>query len=874
MQKLSLENIAANDVLPVTRVWLDGAREEARAAFMQSQDALQLTFRLAAILDHMITRLFHYYGGDTTPHVSVVATGGYGRGEQCPYSDVDLLFLYAPQSAKAAATLAESLLYVLWDLGLKVGQAHRNIEETLLLAQEDIQVRTSLLDARLVAGDSSLFSTLMRRLQDEIIEGSELAFVEAKLAERDVRHSRFGDSRYVLEPNVKEGKGGLRDLHTLWWLARYVYHVESLDALVGLGNLTPEELATFHQASEFLLRTRAHLHYLTGHAEERLSFDKQHALAVAMGYRNASPNLAITRFMRRYFIAVRTVGSLTRIFCALLEDEKKRKPRKPLGWAKLPPEQQGFFELDGERLSITDESLFATHPLAMLQLFEVAQDADLDIHPRALRAMTRSLDLINDEFRKNAEACTVFLHILQSEKGPEITLRRMNEAGVLGRFIPEFGRIIGQTQFNMYHAYTVDEHTLVALGILHAIDVGKVADEAPLATSIMPRITQKHVLYLALFCHDIAKGRGGDHSELGEVIVVRMGRRFGFSREECETAAWLVRNHLLLSSTAFKRDLNDPKTIADFVALVRTPERLKLLLVLTVADIRAVAPATWNEWKGALMRDLFNRAMQAMGNGEAFVSGSEPEALKHALTEALPGLGEKQIGYYLALGGSGFLAGCSLAQHIAIARMLLLDPASRRLKTHIAHDEKRSVTEIIISTEDKKGLFATLAGAITLAGATIISAKIFTLKDGRAVDIFQIQDMAGNAFNRPSMLAKMAVYIEQALAGSLDLSQALLHRAKPYAAARPAVVREGAVFVENDASGVCSIIEIATHDRVGLLYDVAHTLTDLGLSIVTAHISTYGNQAADVFYVKDAFGMKIHHDAKIKTIREAVAAVL
>jgi len=874
MRKLQLQDIPREQLLETTRLWFAEAQSQAHSMFMAEQDAERLTFHLASILDHLIGSLFAYFTEGKSHQVAVVATGGYGRREQCPYSDIDLLFLYAPSNTQEAGNIAESLLYILWDMGLKVGQAHRNVEETLMLAHEDIQVRTSLLDARLVAGDRVLFTSCMRRLEEEIIDGSALEFVEAKLAERDVRHARFGDSRYMLEPNVKEGKGGLRDLHTLWWLVRYVYHAQSLNELVELGHLTSEELQAFHHASQFLLRTRVHLHYQTGHADERLTFDKQLAIARAMGYENSSPNLAITRFMRRYFIAVRTVGSLTRIFCALLEDEKKRKPRKPLGWVKLGDTETDYFELDGERLSIIDEDLFQKHPTAMLTLFFAAQEKSLDIHPIALRAINRNLHLIDENFRKDKEACQIFLRILQSEKGPEIALRRMNEAGVLGRFVPEFGRIIGQTQFNMYHVYTVDEHTLVALGILHAVDQGKVIDEVPMASEIMPRITQKHVLYLALFCHDIAKGRGGDHSELGEHIAVKLGKRFGFTPEECDTTAWLVRNHLLLSNTAFKRDLNDPKTIADFVAAVQNPERLKLLLVLTVADIRAVAPGVWNEWKGALMRDLFNRSMVAMGSGEGSIKQRAPETLKLAIAEELPSLPLEVVDEYLTLCPGGFITGCSMSQHLAIARLLLIDN-DKKLRIHISHDEKSFVTEMIISTQDTPGLFAKLAGAITLAGATIINAKIFTLKDGAAVDIFHLQDMAGNAFNRPSMLAKMAVYIEQALDGDLDLSTALMHRAEPYKARHgERIKKQGAVFIENDASSVCTVIEIAAADRVGLLYDVANTLTECGLSIVTAHISTYGMHAADVFYVKNAFGMKILHDSKIKTIREEVGKML
>ncbi len=892
MMKLELTSIQSEQLRDVIRAWLKNRQELARKVFINNQDGLLLAAELSEIIDQLIAELFAYVtknmakkSAGSRPALTIIATGGYGRRELSPYSDIDLLFLYEKSASDEAGEISEAILYQLWDAGLKTGHAHRTIEETIELARADINVRTSLLDARLIVGDKNLEDEFKKILQNEIIEGSVLAFVEAKLAERDARHARFGDSRYVLEPNVKEGKGGLRDLHTLWWLARYAYNIETLDDLCKAGHINEEELAAFNQARQFLLRTRAHLHYLSNHADERLSFDKQLSVAKATGYNNSSPNLSITRFMRRYFIAVRTVGSLTRIFCALLEEEKKRKPQKPLGWIRLDESAGEQFVLDGERLSIDDEELFVKQPDSMLRLFEIAQNHGLDIHPRALRAITRNLRIIDDSFRKSPDNCRSFLHILQSPKGPEIALRRMNEAGVLGRFIPEFGRIIGQTQFNMYHAYTVDEHTLMALGILHSIDQGIIRDEAPLASEIMPRIDQKHLLYLALFCHDIAKGRGGDHSQLGEKIAIKLGRRFGLGEDECATTAWLVRNHLLLSATAFKRDLNDPKTIEDFVAEVRTTERLKLLLVMTVADIRAVGPGIWNEWKGALMRDLFHRSMQAIGSMENLPTKNTPQYFQEALENSCRQLSREEIADYieLAAGSGGFLSGCSLSQHMAIAPMLCKmqknkygeEENKRKVQISVTHDDKKSTSEIIVVLPDRQGLFAKLAGAITLAGANIVHAKIFTLKDASAVDIFHLQNKAGSSFNRPSMLARMVTYIEQAVEGELDLQQALAKRATTYTNRNHHFAkRDGAVFIENDASSLCSVIEIDAHDRIGLLYNVATALNELGLSIATAHISTYGAQAADVFYVKNAFGMKITHPEKIKSVRDTITTIL
>jgi [protein-PII] uridylyltransferase len=556
----------------------------------------------------------------------------------------------------------------------------------------------------------------------------------------------------------------------------------------------------------------------------------------------------------------------------LLEEGHKRKSHKALGWVWHAPWKLGGFKLDGQRLNVRHDEAFEQHPVQMLELFRVAQINDLDIHPHALQLIARNLKYIDDDVRRDDKANALFLDILLAKEGVEMTLRRMSEAGVLGKFIPDFGRVVGQTQFNMYHVYTVDEHTLVALGILHATETGKVKEELPLASDIIHRVRMRRVLYLALFCHDIAKGRGGDHSELGEKIAARLAARMGFSADEIETTAWLVRHHLLFSNTAFKRDINDPKTIQDFVAQVQSPERLKLLLVLTAADIRAVGPAVWNAWKGALLRDLYGHAERSMGAGDSALKQHESGFLREELARRMNGWSAGDVDAYFEQGNASFWASFDLSRHAVIARMM--KEAARMelpLLMDTQHDYKRSATEITICTYDQHGLFCKLAGAMALSGANIINAKVFTLKNGMAVDVMQVQDAMGKAFDRPDRLAKMAVYIEQALSGELNLAEAFSRSVPEYRkASRHAVPLPSHVFIDNNASNIYSVIEINGRDRTGFLYDVTLAIAGLGLTIATAHISTYGAQAADVFYVKDAFGMKIAHDSKHKQVREAL----
>lgn len=863
-------------VLALSREWLSNAREAAKADFLASGKVAKLLSQQTKIVDDLIFSLFSAAGGEK--NLAVVAGGGYGRGELFPYSDIDILFLYAPESEAKASEIVEQILYVLWDLGFKVGQAHRTINEALALSEGDLTIRTNLLDARLVAGDGALFADFSERFNTEQIKGKELAFVEGKLDERDARHQKFGDSRYMLEPNVKEGKGGLRDAHTLWWLVRAAYGAASIGELAGKGIISVEEYKAFEEARLFLCSVRAHLHYIAGRAEDRVTFDYQHQLAIAMGFSHPSINRAIERFMRRYFVAVRTVGSTTRIFCALLEDEKKRKPRNP--FASLWNIKWGLhnFKIDGERLTVKNDNLFEKSPIAMLELFQTAQKNGLDIHPHALKLVAQNLPKIDDEFRNDPRANTIFLEILLSPKAAEATLRKMSDSGVLGRFIREFGRVIGQTQFNMYHVYTVDEHTLVAIGMLHAIERGLLKEELPMASDLIHRVRLRRVLYLALFCHDIAKGRGGDHSALGEKVAMRLAKRLGFTADEISTTGWLVKNHLLFSNTATKRDFNDPKTIQDFVASVQSPERLKLLLVLTVADIRAVSPHAWNSWKAGLLRELYTRAEQCMGTGKVELKQHQSRQFFDDLRKSLIGWNERDILHYQEQGTPNFWASVPPARHAVIANMVREAEGEKRpLLIDTQHNYEHSVTEITVCTLDQHGLFSMIAGAMSLAGANIISAKIFTLKNGIAVEIFQIQDLSGEVFDRADRLAKMSVYIEQVLSAELDLYEEFATRIATRQSARgrlKPVPLLGQVLVDNDASNIHSVIELMARDRAGLLHDVTRAIASLGLSIATAHISTYGTQVADVFYVKDNFGMKIASDAKIKQVREKLLSVL
>ncbi|HLJ64050.1 MAG TPA: [protein-PII] uridylyltransferase, partial [Stellaceae bacterium] len=602
---------------------LIAGREEVRKRFGAGSSGTETVHELSFLTDQLIRALYDFVGAYIYPlanptageRLAVVAVGGYGRGELAPFSDIDLLFLLPYKSTPHTEQVVEYILYTLWDLGLKVGHATRSVADTIRHARDDLTIRTAVLEARYVWGEEPLFQDLKRAYEAEIIKGSAAEFLIAKLAERDQRHARLGDSRYLVEPNVKEGKGALRDLHTLFWIAKYIYRVDDMAGLVERKVLSAEEAARFARAQNFLWTVRCHLHFLSKRAEDRLTFDRQSEVGRQMGYTDHAGTSGVERFMKHYFLVAKDVGDLTRIFCALLEAEQQKSPR--FSWRRWSQRKRLIdgFTVDGGRLDIAGDASLIEKPVNFLRLFHTAQEHELDIHPHALRLITQNLKRINGKLRSEAEANHLFMEILTSRKDPEVTLRRMNEAGVFGRFIPDFGRVVAQMQYDMYHVYTVDEHSLFAIGILHGIEAGAFKEELPLATQLIETIDSRRALYLAVLLHDIAKGRGGDHSELGAKVGEKLGPRLGLSPEETETVSWLVRWHLLMSSVALKRDIDDPKTIRDFVLRVQSPERLKLLLLLTIADIRAVGPKVWNGWKGTLLSELYHRALDVMTGG-------------------------------------------------------------------------------------------------------------------------------------------------------------------------------------------------------------------------------------------------------------------
>ncbi len=873
-------------VLAALRQALSDGRAEIRRQFEAStgggedcvrrnSDLMDVIIR--ALAEFTQTTIFPSAGPTTGEAYDIAATGGYGRGELCPQSDIDLLFLLPYKRAVRVEQIVEYMLYMLWDLGLKVGHAVRSVDDCLRQARIDVTIRTNLLETRRLSGSGELLRELKRRLAKEVIVPNGQAFVVAKLSERDDRHHRMGDSRYVLEPNVKEGKGGLRDLQTLIWITKHLYQADSLHDLVSCGVLIREEATRFTKAQNFLWTVRCHLHYLTGRPEDRLTFDVQTEIGRRMGYTDHAGAVSVERFMKHYFLIAKDVGDLTRIFCAALEADAMRPPRFNLWGIGLgrAKEVEGF-RLDGERLNLIHERQFKEQPVDMIRLFHVAQSRGLDVHPHALRTLTRSLGSVS-RLRNDPEANRLFLDMLCGRKDPEQALRRMNEAGVLGSFLPDFGRVVAQMQYDMYHAYTVDEHTLLAIGNLHKIETDQLRTELPLATQVIHKLASRRALYMAVLLHDVAKGRGGDHSILGAKIADKLCPRLGLTAEETETVSWLVRHHLNMSLTAFKRDFEDERTVKDFVSLVQSPERLRLLLILTTADICAVGTGRWNAWKATLLGELYHRTEEVLAGGVTAEGRERRIRQAHqALRVQLSDWGEAQFERLVTQGSPDYWLSLDTDTHARHARLIRGAEISGQLLTMDTRvDAARAVTEVTIYTGDHPGLFSQLAGALALTGANIVDAKIFTLRNGQALDVFSVQDAhSGGAFDAPDKLARLAVITEQTLAGQVRPLQELAKR-KPGIPQRTRMFKvPPRVLIDNNAGTNHTVIEVNGKDRPGLLYDVTRTLTDLGLQISSAKISTYGEKVIDVFYVRDVYGLKVTHDTKLTRIRERLLQAL
>lgn len=896
-----LTRIAENEsgdrtaIMTALRTEMDTAKSLAVEMFEKGRlNGLEMARRISAIHDEILSALYDYAAyhvvraanPTASEHMAVCAVGGYGRGEMAPFSDLDLLFVLADKKGSPfTESVTEYVLYMLWDLGLKVGHSTRTIEQCITLAKEDQTILTALLDLRFIAGDTQLASDLYLKYGKFVSAGRGRNYITAKLDERDVRHEREGNSRYVIEPNIKEGKGGLRDLHVLYWIAKYIQTdkniVDPQEAkdYVDMGLFGPKAATRFSRAADFLWRARIHLHLTAGRAAETLSFDRQTVLARKMGHAGGEIEEAVEKFMREYFINAREVGALTRIACAKLESENAI--RLPGGLDRFLPNsrravKEPGFVIEHGRLNFKDDMQLREDPSLILKLFLIAGKRNLDIHPDAFGAINFRRNLIDTEFRRSPQNSNIFQDILLTTKAPYATLKAMNESGVLGRYLLEFGGIVARTQFNMHHAYTVDEHTLRLVNYFHDIMSGTLESENPVASQIVKGFTksQKRILYMTCLLHDTGKGKGDQCIE-GAQLGRRATRRLGLPQEEVDTVAWLIRRHLDLSETAQRRDISDPDTIAEFGQLMGSQERLDLLFILTVVDIRAVGPGIWNDWKGMLLRDLYGSTARYLDGKEELAPAAKARAAREQLLERLPPAHAARTTPFIDELGDQYWLNFTMAALVRHARFFndMVDTVDDT-RSHTRRDRPRDITEVWVAARDRPGLFADMTKAIASTNATIVGARLHTGPKSqggaaRVMNVFYLQNADGQAFGRKSdrALERLRTRMTKAALGEtekLSISQPL---ASKRAGAIP--VRSTVRFPDTIRDGV-SIIEVEGRDRPGLLYDIATCLHGLGLDLFSAHVEVVGEKAVDAFYVKGDILDKVEQ----KKISKAIRSVL
>jgi len=891
MKHSGRDDVFRTAVVQFLKAELAAARAAAQKLLLKDRHGRRCAERLCLVQDEIIRILY----GAATEHLyrtqipsgaermAVVATGGYGRGLMAPESDIDLLFILPYKQTAWGEQVAEAILYCLWDMGLKVGHATRSVDESIRQARGDMTIRTAILEMRFLTGDRPLYDELVDRFDKEVVQGTAAEFVTAKLAEREERHRRAGQSRYLVEPNVKDGKGGLRDLHTLFWIAKYVYRVRETDELLERGVFDAQEYRTFRRCADFLWSVRCNLHFLSGRAEERLSFDLQREIAVRLGYTSHPGMQDVERFMKHYFLVAKDVGDLTAILCAKLEDQQA-KPAPVLSrmMARLRPSmnrrrlpESDDFIVDNNRINLAGPDVFKHDPVNLIRIFRVAQKNNLAFHPDAMRTVARSLKLVNTELRENPEANRLFMEILTSNDA-EVVLRRMNETGVLGHFIRSFGRIVSMMQFNMYHHYTVDEHLIRCIGFLQDIERGGV-DELALASDLMRKIRPEHraVIYLAVLLHDIAKGRPEDHSIAGAKVARRLCPRLGFSPADTETVAWLIEEHLVMSTVAQSRDLSDRRTIENFAAVVQSVEQMKLLTILTTADIRGVGPGVWNGWKAQLLKTLYYETEPVLTGGFSEVNRARRiTAAQAEFRMAFTEWPTEEIDAYVGRHYPAYWLKVELARKIRQARFIRASElAGHTLAINVGFDEARGVTELTILAVDHPWLLSIIAGACASAGANIVDAQIYTTTDGRALDTIAISREYDRDEDEGRRARRIGEMIEQVLEGKLRLPEVVARRDAGRGKVKAFVV-EPEVAINNQWSELYTVIEVSGLDRPGLLYELTTAISKLNLNIASAHVATFGERARDVFYITDLLGAQISAPTRQAAIRSALLHLL
>ncbi|HSG31560.1 MAG TPA: [protein-PII] uridylyltransferase [Thermodesulfobacteriota bacterium] len=843
-----------------------------KAGNLNKLSGRSLAKRRSKAMDDLIINYLSYGGFTNLKNLSVIALGGYGRSDLSPHSDIDILFLYDDIFIKTAKEITQSLLYKLWDLKLDVGYATRTVDECVELSfDKDTTILTSMLDSRLIYGDESLFKSLNNKLFKQVLPKNSKTFIENKVSENLQRIEKYGNSIYMLEPNVKESVGGLRDIHFALWIAQAKFKVKTFKELLLKGILFHNELNTLNKNMDFLLSIRAELHYLAGKAEDRIRFEYGEDIAKYLGFKDSDLR-AVEKFMRIYYLR----ANQTREVSKRLIDRCLVKPQISSKFSKITKLGDGFI-LQGGKLSVTHRKIIEDQPPNMIRAFVISDKFGCNKTPYLADLIkdNSNLKTITDKFRTNEEVNQYFLKLLKDGKQVSKELFEMNRLRFLGRFIPEFGKIVCMAQYDAYHVYTVDIHSIFMIEEIERLINGQLEDKFPLLTNLAREVQRKDILYLGCLFHDMGKGEGKNHSQKGAAMIPKIAKRMSLESEDADVLEFMVKHHLIMPHFSQRRDLNDESLIQRFAKSVKTKQTLDLLYLLTFADIRSVGPDTWSDWKGMLLQDLYLKTAAILEQSE--YRKEEPHELRQRYIKEVSNIlkdsiKEKTVAKILKEMPDSYFKGFSpkrVATHVK-----LIERAGKDTDFHISYHPPVKFDDFIFWGEDTTGIFHKLCGVLAANGLNILGARITSTSRKRILDVFYVNRMGESTIDDKQIWTKVRSDLEKVLSGELKAKQLLEKKILNYAHYRKNIpTHPTKVEIDNESSDDFTIIEYYSNDRIGLLYEVSRELSNLGYSIEYAKISTKVDQVSDVFYITDSNNKKILSSKKLREIKDTLLSL-